>query len=95
MMDPECAICCLLDETEGKLAKIVGHIEWACTGKKKKEDFGLTKSFVKQQINTIKTMQKWHQYHHSTGESLKDTNAGLNSNQGQQPGQQPQRWRRP
>jgi len=93
MMDPDCAICCSLDESINSLSTIIKHIDWSCTGKSKKEDFGLTKSFVKRQIDTIKTMQKYHQYHHSTGESLKDTNSILDSNQGQ-PGQ-PQRWRRP
>lgn len=91
MIDPDCAICCCLDEAINQLSTIVKHIDWSCTGQKKKEDFGLTKSFVNEQINTIQTMQKWHQYHHSTGESLKETNAGINSNKDGQP----KRWRRP
>ena len=91
MMDPECAICCSLDDAINSLATIVKHIDWSCSNKKKKEDYGLTKSFVNTQIATIKAMQKYHQYHHSTGESLKDNNLGVNSNQGQ--AGQPRRWR--
>lgn len=92
MIDPDCAICCCLDETINSLSTIVKHIEWSCTGQKKKEDFGLTKNFVSAQITTIKAMQKYHEYHHSTGESLRDTNLGVrSSNEGQPP--PPQRWR--
>ena len=89
MIDPECAICCSLMDAMNSLATITKHIDWSCTGKKKKEDFGLTKSFVNTQIATIKQMQKYHQYHHSTGESLKQTNAELGSNNPSQP----RRWR--
>jgi hypothetical protein len=69
MIDPECAICFSLTNAASELATIVRHIDWSCMNKKKKEDFGLTKSFVNEQIKTIQTMQKWHQYHHSTGGS--------------------------
>ena len=89
MIDPDCAICCSLTDAQENLGKIVKHIEWSCTGSKKKSDFGLTKSFIKEQIGTIRKMQKWHEYYHSTGESLMDTNADVNSGNSQ-----PRNWRR-
>lgn len=89
MIDPDCAVCCQLEATVESLEKIIQYIEWSCTGKKSKQDFGLTKSFIKEQVGVIKKMGKWHQYYHSTGESLMETNSELNSNNN------PKRWRKP
>jgi hypothetical protein len=90
MIDPECAICSELITAIESLEKIVGHIEWGCQGSSKKSDFGLTKKYIIERVGEIKKMQKWHEYFHSTGESLMDTNRDVNSG-----GKQPRRWRKP
>ena len=87
-MDVDCAICCALEEAKEALAKIVRHIDWSCAGTRKKNDFGLTKNHLMERIGEITKMQKWHDYFHSTGESLMETNSEINSNQ------QPKRWRK-
>tara|TARA_B100001109_G_C18572595_1_gene339464 strand:- start:286 stop:558 length:273 start_codon:yes stop_codon:yes gene_type:complete len=89
MMDHDCAVCCSLLAARESLEEVVGYIMMSCAGQKRKEDFGLTKSFINEQINVIKKMEKYHQYYHSTGESLIETNRQLNSNT------KPPRWHKP
>ena len=75
----DCAICHSLQEAATALTRISRNIQMSCMGKSKKKEFGLEKSFVDSQISTMKRMMKFHQYYHSTGESLNDGDFGLNS----------------
>ncbi len=89
MIDPDCAVCCALNDAKESLGKIVKFIEWSCVGTRKKSDFGLTRNHLMEKIGEINKMQKWHEYHHSTGESLMETNAEVNSGISSKP----KRWR--
>ena len=75
----DCAICFSLQEAATALGRISNNIKNCCIGNPKKKDFGLEKSFVDSQISTVKRMMKFHQYYHSTGESLNDNDFGLPS----------------
>jgi len=79
-LDNECAICFSLQEALTALARISLNIKMCSQGSSKKKEFGLEKSFVDSQISTIKRMGKFHQYYHSTGEALSDSDFGLHSN---------------
>jgi len=74
----ECAICHSLEEARIALQRIANNIDMSCISKSRKKDFGLEKSFVEAQISVITRMVKFHQYYHSTGQSLNDGDFGLN-----------------
>lgn len=73
----DCAICFSLQQAATALIRISKNIEMSCIGQSKKKDFGLEKSFIDSQLVTLKKMMKFHQYYHSTGESLNDNDFGL------------------
>jgi len=79
MLDDQCSICCALQDALNNLNIIIKHIDWSCTGSRKKQDFGLSKNFIQMQTKQINNMQKWHEYHHSTGESLMDAPSNIES----------------
>ena len=78
-MDEECATCHSLQQASEALAQICDYIDFSCHNKAIKEDFGLSKSYITQQIRSIEKAQHWHQYYHATGKSLRETNASVES----------------
>ena len=76
-MDIECAVCCCIKEAIDQLKMLCNHIDFSCQGNPRKVEFGLHKSFVEKQVNTLEKMQEWHNYYHATGKSLKDTLANV------------------
>ena len=80
MMDPDCATCDSINELLKHLNKICTHIDMACMGKRKKEDFGLKKVFIKEQIiPNIKSLKKFHEYYHATGHGFGEANSVIDS----------------
>lgn len=91
-MDQECATCFSLQEAIDALARICGYIDFSCHNKPNKEDFGLKKPYIIQQIRALEKAQHWHQYYHATGKSLSESNPGIESGGGEMP-MFKRRWR--
>lgn len=92
-MDNDCAVCCHLKEAQEQLAQIAGLIEFSCSAQKKKKDFGLDKGYVMKEVAVIQQMMKYHQYFHSTGESLNDSESVIDLYMNEP--QKPKRFREP
>jgi hypothetical protein len=80
-MDPECSICCAINESLERMNMICRHIDFACQGKSEKSDFGLYKSFAQRIVSDLQKMQEYHTYYHATGKSLKDSITPINYEQ--------------
>jgi len=79
VMDDDCSVCCLLQDSYNNLTKIVEYIDQSCAKQKVKRDFGLDKSYIIRELTSIQQMQRYHQYFHSTGMSLNDSESVVDS----------------
>lgn len=91
-MDEDCAVCCHLKLSQETLAKIAGLIEFSCATQKRKRDFGLDKSFIMKEVSTLQQMIKYHNFWHSSGESLNDNESVIDLSMGEIP-QKPKRFK--